>query len=79
MAFFENIQTPETSVLVGLDTGDYDAEVSIDELEELAKPPVRKFWQKSYRKRKSLTRRPISVRAGSGKYVIFVTTTKLIL
>lgn len=37
MAFFENILTPETSVLVGLDTGDYDAEVSIDELEELAK------------------------------------------
>lgn len=36
MTFFENKQEPETSVLVGLDTGDYDAEVSIDELEELA-------------------------------------------
>lgn len=51
MAFFENIQTPETSVLVGLDTGDYDAEVSIDELEELAKTAGSKVLAKIVQKR----------------------------
>lgn len=35
--FFENTQKPECAVLVGLDTGEYDCEVSLDELEELAK------------------------------------------
>lgn len=34
---FENIQKPETAVLVGVDMGEYDCEVSLDELEELAK------------------------------------------
>lgn len=51
MAFFENIQTPETSVLVGLDTGDYDAEVSIDELEELAKTAGSKVLAKIVQKK----------------------------
>lgn len=51
MAFFENIQTPETSVLVGLDTGDYDAEVSIDELEELAKTAGSKVLAKIIQKK----------------------------
>lgn len=51
MAFFENIQTPETSVLVGLDTGDYDAEVSIDELEELAKTAGSKVLAKIMQKK----------------------------
>lgn len=32
-----NEQTPERAVLIAVDTGDYDAEVSINELEELAK------------------------------------------
>lgn len=35
--FFENTQKPECAVLVGLDTGVYDCDVSLDELEELAK------------------------------------------
>lgn len=35
--FFENTQKPECAVLVGLDTGEYDCDVSLDELEELAK------------------------------------------
>lgn len=51
MAFFENIQAPETSVLVGLDTGDYDAEVSIDELEELAKTAGSKVLAKIIQKK----------------------------
>lgn len=34
---FENIQKPETAVLVGVDMGEYDCEASLDELEELAK------------------------------------------
>lgn len=51
MAFFENIQTPETSVLVGLDTGDYNAEVSIDELEELAKTAGSKVLAKIIQKK----------------------------
>ena len=51
MAFFENIQTPETSVLVGLDIGDYDAEVSIDELEELAKTAGSKVLAKIIQKK----------------------------
>ena len=32
-----NEQSPEKAVLIDVDTGDYDAQVSIDELEELAK------------------------------------------
>ena len=34
---FENIQKPETAVLVGVDLGEYDCEASLDELEELTK------------------------------------------
>ena len=37
MAMYENKNEPEKAVLVSVDTGDFDAEVSIDELEELAK------------------------------------------
>ncbi|MCR4925648.1 MAG: GTPase HflX [Clostridiales bacterium] len=36
MEFFENKQEPEKAVLVSVDTGDFDAQVSIDELEFLA-------------------------------------------
>lgn len=32
-----NEQSPEKAVLIAVDTGDYDAQISIDELEELAK------------------------------------------
>ena len=35
MAFFENIQKIERAVLVSADTGEFDAEISIDELAEL--------------------------------------------
>ena len=37
MELHENSQAPEVAMLVGIDTDDYDAEVSIDELEELAR------------------------------------------
>lgn len=35
--FFENTQKPESALLVGVDSGDFDCEVSLDELAELAK------------------------------------------
>lgn len=37
MEFYENSQEPEVAVLVGIDMGLYNAQVSIDELEELAR------------------------------------------
>lgn len=37
MEYFENSQEPEVAVLIGVDFGLYDAETSIDELEELAR------------------------------------------
>lgn len=37
MEFYENSREPETAVLVGIDVGLYDAEVSMNELEELAR------------------------------------------
>lgn len=37
MEFYENSQEPEVAVLVGIDTGLYNAQVSMDELEELAR------------------------------------------
>ncbi len=37
MKFYENFQNPELAILVSVDTGDFDAQISIDELEELAK------------------------------------------
>lgn len=36
MEYYENIETPEKAVLVSVDTGDFDAEVSMGELEQLA-------------------------------------------
>ena len=37
MELFENAQTPEQALLVSVDTGEYDTEVSLNELEELAR------------------------------------------
>ncbi len=36
MKIYENIQRPEQAMLISVDTGEFDAETSIDELEELA-------------------------------------------
>ena len=37
MELYENRQEPEKAVLIAVDTGEYDCEASLDELEELAK------------------------------------------
>lgn len=37
MEFYENKQEPEKAVLIAVDTGEYNCEASLDELEELAK------------------------------------------
>ncbi len=49
--FFENSVAPETCILVGLDTGEYDAFVSIDELEELAHTAGAEVFAKLIQKR----------------------------
>ena len=49
--FFENSTAPEVCILVGLDTGEYDAYVSIDELEELAHTAGAEVFAKLVQKR----------------------------
>lgn len=51
MTFFENSQSPELAVLVSVDTGDFDAETSIDELEELAMTAGAEVFAKVVQKR----------------------------
>lgn len=64
MEFYENSQTPEIAMLVGIDTDDYNAEVSIDELEELARTAGAVVCAKTLQKRD----RPDSATyVGSGK------------
>lgn len=50
MELYENRQEPEKAVLIAVDTGEYDCEASLDELEELAKTAgaqvMGKLWQK---------------------------------
>ena len=50
MEFYENKQEPEKAVLIAVDTGEYNCESSLDELEELAKTAGAvvegKLWQK---------------------------------
>ncbi|MBQ3128751.1 MAG: GTPase HflX [Clostridia bacterium] len=64
MELYENSQSPEIAMLVGIDTDDYDAEVSIDELEELARTAGAVVCAKTLQKRD----RPDSATyVGSGK------------
>lgn len=49
--FFENSTAPEVCILVGLDTGEYDAYGSIDELEELAHTAGAEVFAKLIQKR----------------------------
>ncbi len=49
--YFENIDEPEICVLVGVDTGEFDASVSIDELEELAATAGANVFAKLIQKR----------------------------
>ena len=50
MDFYENKQEPEKAVLIAVDTGDYNCEASLDELEELAQTAgaqvIGRMWQK---------------------------------
>lgn len=50
MDFYENKQEPEKAVLIAVDTGEYNCETSLDELEELAATAgaqvVGRMWQK---------------------------------
>ena len=49
--FFENSTSPEVCILVSVDTGDFDAFVSIDELEELAHTAGAEVFAKLIQKR----------------------------
>ena len=49
--FFENSTAPEVCILVSVDTGDFDAFVSIDELEELAHTAGAEVFAKLIQKR----------------------------
>ena len=50
MELYENKQEPEKAVLIAVDTGEYDCEISLDELEELARTAgaevIGRMWQK---------------------------------
>ena len=50
MELYENKQEPEKAVLIAVDTGEYDCEISLDELEELARTAgaevIVRMWQK---------------------------------
>jgi hypothetical protein len=64
MELHENSQAPEVAMLVGIDMDTYDAEVSIDELEELARTAGAVVCAKTLQKRD----RPDSATyVGSGK------------
>ncbi len=64
MTFYENKQEAETAVLVSVDTGDFDAEISIDELEELANTAGANVFAKVIQKRE---RPDSSLFIGTGK------------
>ena len=51
MEFYENSQEPEVAVLVGIDMGLYNAQVSMDELEELARTAGAVIAEKIIQKR----------------------------
>ncbi|MBR6531151.1 MAG: GTPase HflX [Clostridia bacterium] len=64
MELYENSQSPEIAMLIGIDTDDYDAKVSIDELEELTRTAGAVVCAKTLQKRD----RPDSATyVGSGK------------
>lgn len=55
---YENKQEEQTAVLAAIDTGEYDAQRSMDELEELAKSAGAKVMGRVIQKRTVPTRRP---------------------
>ncbi len=64
MQIFENSERPEQAMLISVDTGDFDAEVSIDELEELAKTAGAEVVAKVIQKKE---RPEASIYVGKGK------------
>ena len=55
---YENKQEEQTAVLATIDTGEYDAQRSMEELEELAKSAGAKVMGRVIQKRTVPTRRP---------------------
>lgn len=53
MTLFENTEHKEKAILVSVDTGDFDAEVSIDELEELVNTADAQVFAKIIQKREN--------------------------
>lgn len=51
MTLYENIKTQENAILISVDTGDFDADVSIDELEELVHTAGAEVFAKVIQKR----------------------------
>ncbi|MBR2315682.1 MAG: GTPase HflX [Clostridia bacterium] len=64
MRIYENSERPEQAMLISVDTGDFDAEVSIDELEELAKTAGAEVIAKVIQKKE---RPEASIYVGKGK------------
>ena len=64
MRIYENSERPEQAMLISVDTGDFDAEVSIDELEELARTAGAEVVAKVIQKKE---RPEASIYVGKGK------------
>lgn len=64
MRIYENSERPEQAMLISVDTGDFDAEVSIDELEELARTAGAEVIAKVIQKKE---RPEASIYVGKGK------------
>ena len=60
MEFYENSQEPEVAVLVGIDMGLHNAQVSMDELEELARTAGAVVAAKMIQKETNPIRQPMS-------------------
>ncbi|MBQ2676475.1 MAG: GTPase HflX [Clostridia bacterium] len=54
MDFFVNEIRPEKALLIGVDTGEYDAEALIDELEQLAQTAGAEVFAKTIQRRKTI-------------------------
>lgn len=78
MEFYENRQAPERALLVGVDTGEYDCDASLAELEELASTAGAEVAGVLSQSSKTRTPQPISAAADFAKSKTFVSKTKLI-
>ena len=76
MEFYENRQEPERALLVGVDTGEYDCDASLAELEELASTAGAEVA--GVLSQKLENPQPISAAVDFAKSKTFVSKTKLI-